>query len=217
VDFAHTTDGLWFVNEWVIRMPRATLRMKDGPSLPGTGIEMAVQLDGLNIAGGSVANVRANGDLVYQRGVVLPAYAAIVPVSAAMASTAGTSLEQALRQVVDTVIATITCGDRIPPEFGAIILGRVVNPDHIGLQGASVTVEWVDEPASAPVARRTVHLMKSMSILDGAYSFCGLPFDRPLAVIATLGPRRSATNKVRIAKDARRANFDLILPATSLR
>lgn len=233
VQFTHTSDGLWFVHEWTIRMPRATLKKKDGPSLPGTAIEMAVTLDGLNIAGGTVESVRSNGDLVYERGAsAVNARVAASPQIAATNSATNSATNTVTSSVTspvtsapsdrvspaagrqaDTIAVTTKCGDKTTASFSALLLGRVVNVERIGVSGANVLVEWIDEPRSAGM-RREVYQMQATSIADGVYEFCGLPVARALSVTATMGNRQSLTNRLQIAKDARRAELDLVLQAS---
>jgi hypothetical protein len=116
----------------------------------------------------------------------------------------------------DTVTAPTRCSVKQPPALAGVVMGRVVNAEKLGLAGAAVVAEWLEEiPAKdgSEPPRQTLYQLTALSVLDGAYAFCGIPLDHVVALRATLSNRRSPAPRIQIIKPARRAELDLEMGA----
>ena len=74
VEFTQLTNGMWFVSRWSIRMPRVATQVMTGFQSPsGASPVRARTVVGVEVTGGAVQTLRANGRLLYQGpGTALP-------------------------------------------------------------------------------------------------------------------------------------------------
>lgn len=219
VDYTQMSDGLWFANKWVIRMPRLITRRGERVRGQRGDVGTTTEFNGLQITGGEVQWLKVDGEAVYNNtGAVL---AGSEPRDLQNGKvTAGTfEVEAKAQQAVavtsvvgiDTVFSASSCVQVATEGYTGQVRGRVRDLSQRKSDSLTVVAEWKEDFRAASQRDFVWQLrrLETKANKNGDYVFCGLPIARAVSLSATGQGRKSRVGMVRFTPKDQRAVMDL--------
>jgi len=187
VSFTRLPSGIWFEDDWEIRMPRTSILQQVG--LSGRMTETEV-LDAIQADHGKVLSVSLENELIY---------ATASPVQDSVGSRVISDLAAARPGVrADSLLEMASCAAGMEGA-SASIMGAVRRRPSTAVSNATVSAEWKERFRVTGFHQWswTQRTLRTTSATDGFYSVCGVPTDRLIEVAATYQEHRTRTIAVR--------------------
>ena len=198
VHFTQMGNGLWFVNRWVIRMPRTIVRRASAsPTLRSDFSASSVMVDGLLVNGGEVESIRTSDDVLYSSRLDDLLQLRKTPLATS---------------VLDTRYAQSLCVGG-PVGLEGMAQGRVLSTTLLGVADAAVSAQWKESFRRNGEFAWTWQLRGSYtrSMENGLYVLCQLPVGLPVFLTAKKNALMSRSTTVRVTYAALVAAMDLVL------
>lgn len=176
VSFKRLDSGIWFVNRWWIRMPRASVELGErGPYLAVRAVELT---------GGQVESVRLGEDGATLFESHQPAEATLLPIHGDPATPP--SCASGTEDLRDTP---------------GLVYGMAFDTRNQPLAEGTIVASWTAPPISA---RRTTNVKheRLFSLRDGFFLICGLPLNRVIQFHAISGTQLSPTHSLRLRRSS---------------
>jgi hypothetical protein len=193
VEFLRLSTGSWLVSRWEIRMPRTTMKLVPTFNATlGARDQLKRVVEGLQFTGGEVTAVRRGSEVLFSSGHSAHDYSPAL--------------------LADDARLALTCGaDRVGDDLVALLRGTVIDDAHSPVPGASVRVTWrgaYRSTGGGTFSYRDERRDLTASA-SGEWFVCGIPRERIITVVATIGTRVSAPVTVLIPRGKTMAGVDV--------
>lgn len=187
VSFTRLPSGIWFEDDWEIRMPRTSILQQVGFSGRMTETEV---LDAIQSDHGKVLSVSLENELIYA--TASPVADSTGGRVAGDVAVAGTGVR------TDSLGEMAVCSEG-PESASASIMGAVRRRPSTPISNATVSAEWKERFRVSGLNQWswTERALQTSSGTDGFYALCGVPTDRLLEVAATYQERSTRPIAVR--------------------